>query len=275
METGRDCHVVSIDGPGASWYNRALMTLQTLVNSARRIVPRGWSPALRGLARVYPPARRYPVQLRNGQRMILDLRENMCHTYFYWGEIPHEQQTDALLRKFLTAESVCVDAGANVGYYTQIAAGLAGRVYAFEPAPVAFELLSINTVSNHNVCRYQVALSDYEGEATFYLRDFGDTSSLDPDADARQVKVQVSTLDRMLSDAPRVDFIKIDVEGFERELLRGARETIERHRPVVYFELSIDCSKKLGYCFDDFKPLLPGYHLTEVNEAAPYVLATP
>lgn len=215
--------------------------LQALVLAARPFVSRGWSPALQLLAKWMPSLRRYPSTLSNGTIFYLDLRQRMCHGLFFMRGQPHEYGTEKALLQLLHSGDTFIDVGANVGYYTVAAGqlvGPSGRVVAIEPQPQALSILRLNAQNlGANVIVVPSAVSDLEGETSFYIRSAGDTSSFFPDELAREIKVKVETLDNLCEKLSAVNFVKIDVEGYEMDVLRGARKTLSKHRPWVYFEL--------------------------------------
>ncbi len=114
---------------------------------------------------------------------------------------------------------------------------------------------------NVELCR--TAISDWRGETEFHVRRAGGLSSLEPDAASRPVPAPVTTLDDRLQGVPRLDFIKVDVEGFELEVLRGAVKTMTRLRPVVYFEFVQRYADQRGFTVETFRDLLAplGYSL--------------
>jgi len=141
---------------------------------------------------------------------------------------------------------VVYDIGANTGYYSILAASLhSARVYSFEPLP---EHLTCLTSSSHlnrvedNITMYQTALSDTDEERDFYLG--GSGSSFDPlflgNASAKHIKVRSTQLDalRQKEKINLPDFVKIDVEGSEYAVLRGAIETIGAALPVLFIEIA-------------------------------------
>ncbi len=140
-----------------------------------------------------------------------------------------------------------VDAGANKGaylYWLRKAVGESGSVFGFEPQPsLAGYLKSIvSEMGWRNVHVHDCALSDSVGTATLHVP--GETNS--PGASLEEVTTQgseghthecrVDTLDRVLQNATRVALLKVDVEGHELQVFRGAKETIARHRPIIIFE---------------------------------------
>jgi FkbM family methyltransferase len=139
-----------------------------------------------------------------------------------------------------------VDVGANRGIYAYWMGRRARGVDAFEPQPALAEY--IRSARLRNVRVHQVALSDHAGAARLLVpeddglarivsSDAGDTTSAAAELElgARtELGVEVRTLDSF--DLRDVGFLKIDAEGHELAVLRGARETITTHRPVVFVE---------------------------------------
>lgn len=135
------------------------------------------------------------------------------------------------VREYLKRGMTFVDVGANVGYYTLMAASLVraeGKVLAFEPSPYAFDRLAsaINKNSLTQVQIAQVGLSDASGELQLYLpKTTGNhTPSMIANEGGSPINVPVCRLDDylMLAKVDHVDLIKIDVEGFEPNVIRGA-----------------------------------------------------
>jgi FkbM family methyltransferase len=189
----------------------------------------------------------------------------MCLGYFFHGGLRHEAGVERVLRKSLRPGSVFVDVGANIGLYTRLASrivGPSGRVYAMEPQPAALRLLQANARDLPNTTILPLAIGEQSGEMEFFIKEKGDTSSFDPDGAASSVRVPVSTLDRELSTAARVDLVKIDVEGFEMEVLRGAVETLRRHRPLVCFEFVTDYAARRGFTIDDYRAVFAPFGYT-------------
>ena len=146
-----------------------------------------------------------------------------------------------VLADIVPAGRIAVDVGASKGVYARVLSGLASHVHAFEPNPKSFRWL--DRALPGNVTTHPVALSDRDGEADLFLpqrgrRFSGSGGSLNP-RKARSphgtVRVATRTLDSCaLGD---VGFIKIDVEGAEAKVLRGARSTIAKFKPVLQIEL--------------------------------------
>jgi FkbM family methyltransferase len=135
-----------------------------------------------------------------------------------------------------------VDIGANKGVYTYALARLAKHVWAFEPNPKMFNILKRGAAAN--VTAAMLALSDRSGRSELrvprmrkggYSNQGASLSTTKISENYRIVDVESARLDDLtLQD---VGFIKIDVEGFETEVLEGARETIRQSRPIMIVEL--------------------------------------
>jgi FkbM family methyltransferase len=135
---------------------------------------------------------------------------------------------------------VFYDVGANVGFYSLLAATLIdlGRVYAMEPLPANLgylrKHLELNRVSNVEV--FEVAVSDQVGSAFFQVEATRAMGRIAPDGADGAIRVETSTLDTLLKEeqiAPP-NFIKMDIEGAEFRALLGARECFARHRPKLF-----------------------------------------
>lgn len=190
----------------------------------------------------------------------------------------YEREQTRLFEQHVRSGATVLDVGAHVGYYTLISAVLAGpsgRVHAFEPNPRNAEFLRRHVRINRldNVRVEQAAVSDGAGTARF---DFGTGSGTGHLADAGALEVRTLRLDDYCAEhglAPAV--IKIDVEGAEVSVLQGARETLARHRPVVFLSThgpevhraSLAFLRELGY---RVAPILGGDVETTTE-----VLATP
>lgn len=146
-----------------------------------------------------------------------------------------------LLPQLVDGNRIAIDIGANKGVYTHLLSRICQSVEAFEPNPKIYHILKRALPSN--VVAHQVALSDATGTAELivpmYRGGFSNqTASLNPrkrNEGARSVHVPQRTLDSY--GFSNVGFIKIDVEGFERAVLTGARETILRERPILQIEI--------------------------------------
>ena len=143
----------------------------------------------------------------------------------------------------------CVDAGANVGMWTRYLMQDFEQVHCFEPNPVFIECWRKNTPADQNAVLHEVGLGDSEHTATF-------TQPLAQMLDRTPGDIQIRTLDSF--ELVDIDFIKIDVDGYEDLLVKGAQDTIAQNLPVINIEMkrskrpgivrvAEDTLKKLGY----------------------------
>jgi FkbM family methyltransferase len=166
----------------------------------------------------------------------------------------------SFVQRFLRAGMTVLDIGAHQGLYTLLASrmvGPLGRVVSFEPSPRERRRLGLHLFLNRcgNVKVESLALGKNEGEATFFVVDGRDTgcNSLRPPAirePTSVIQVSVARVDDVLCTykIDEVDFIKIDVEGAELDVLSGAERLLEsRPRPVMLVEVSDTRTGPWGY----------------------------
>ncbi len=154
-------------------------------------------------------------------------------------------QADELevFHRYVNSDSTFLDLGAYVGTISVPMAKVAKAVHSFEPVKENRDLLERNIQINNltNVTVHPVALGSHAGHVSLTLPN--------PDYDAASFAVQgegdipMVTLDS-LSLAP--SFIKMDVEGYEYEVLKGAAGTIQKHKPVIFFEMNMVETRKQG-----------------------------
>jgi FkbM family methyltransferase len=138
-----------------------------------------------------------------------------------------------LLSQQISPGSVVVDAGANIGIYSQFFAkcvGPSGDVHSFEPDPKNFARLSAAVSSLSNVHANQFAVSNKTGNATLYVSDNlnVDHRAYPTTGEARRtLSIQSLRLDDYFKPGDRVDLIKMDIQGFELHALRGAQRVLD------------------------------------------------
>jgi len=137
------------------------------------------------------------------------------------------------LARHLSAGCIVVDAGANIGAYSQFLSqcvGESGIVHSFEPDPTNFARLRDSLAKFSNVRVNQLAVSDQTGEAALYV-----SKSLNVDhrtyptegESRKEIAVWSTTLDDYFKAGERVDLIKMDIQGFELHALRGAARVLD------------------------------------------------
>ncbi len=137
-----------------------------------------------------------------------------------------------LLRSILSAGAVVVDAGANIGVYSQFLSrcvGPTGVVHSFEPSPENFRRLQSATRKLANVRVCQVAVGEYSGKSKLYVSDQlnVDHRTYATEEDSRPaVQIDAIALDNYFEPDQHVDLIKMDIQGYELHALRGASRVL-------------------------------------------------
>jgi len=143
-----------------------------------------------------------------------------------------------LLRKILFPGAVAVDAGANIGIYSQFLArcvGPAGAVHSFEPSPENFMRLRSATRKLPNIHVYQAAVGERNGKTMLYLSDNlnVDHRAYPTEGDARRaLQIEMMALDDYFKPGQRVDLIKIDIQGYELHALQGAKRILKENPEI-------------------------------------------
>jgi FkbM family methyltransferase len=182
----------------------------------------------------------------NHNKMYVDTRDLLIAPWLLiHGE--WEPEETELVKKLIKPGDVFVDVGANLGYYSLIAARVgASRVYAFEAQPSTYELLGKNVIINWMtkfITYEHLAVYSHTAELDFFVRNNypGNSSVGTTPPDQLQkwfdtttpVKVHAVSLDDYFADKPgKLDVIKVDVEGAEPAVFEGARRTLVRNRDV-------------------------------------------
>jgi len=183
-----------------------------------------------------------------------------------------EWVTDAIKASVKEGDTV-IDVGAYIGYYTILMSDLVGptgRVYAFEPDPDNFSVLEENVGDRENVNLVNSAVSDYEGLGTLYRSKVnkGD-HRLYPSYEGQSYRdVDVTTLDYYMLGRLYPSFIKIDAQGAEGAVLKGARKLIEL---MPRLKIVVEYGPKMMVEYDDttsekFIRLLDGFNLIAVRK---------
>jgi FkbM family methyltransferase len=189
----------------------------------------------------------------------------------------------SVLASLTTPDSVCLDVGANVGPVTLALSRLCprGAVHAFEPTAESFAFLERNVAANgaSNVSAYRLALSDHAGTATIQYDPAAAGAAFISEHLSAGVPqdVPLDTLDAWAAAAglERLDFVKIDVEGCELQVLDGGRATLARFRPALVVEVNPVTLRRMQHRQprDLYRRLLALYgrggHLAVVPEKGP------
>jgi FkbM family methyltransferase len=153
----------------------------------------------------------------------------------------YEEGFESALLKSISTNDIVWDIGANIGFYTRKFAELAssGMTVAFEPSPKSFNTLKEAVGSMPNVHLENIALAEQDGEASFFISKNSDEDGLFSGAESSRARISVRTAraDSFLLRFPP-NIIKVDVEGFELEVLRGMSEILKQpHLKYIYIEV--------------------------------------
>ncbi len=202
------------------------------------------------------------VVLFNHVKMTLPWNSNFGTEVFLKGS-KLDWGSEVLLTQFLDKGKSFIDVGANIGYYSLLAAPLSDKVYAFEPDPRIIKDLEENLSQFQNIHIVREALYSAPGTMELSLSSTPELNSLvrkSPEGD--KVVVKVNTLDNLMSEYPllRVSCIKTDAEGVDFDILLGGKNLLIRDQPLILLELFphskvLKFIKSIGFsCFAFVKP---------------------
>jgi FkbM family methyltransferase len=207
-----------------------------------------------------PGLQAYALKTRYG-RIYCDLRYQAClpllqrGEYFWW-----RRDEPGFASLPIERGDLVVDIGANIGIMSRIFASRGATVHAFEPSPSVLRLLRLN-VEGLPVTIHDVAISDGNGVTSFCEIEGSSEQHI-----GDGIAVAMRTLDSFAL-SPKV--IKIDVEGFEHRVLRGAAKTIKTYRPVILFEALCEAARQ--YCEDIILGIDSGYRFKTLPERVNHI----
>ena len=192
-----------------------------------------------------------------GSKMYLNIKdESLCMRKTFEGyasDLVHEKSTTELFKKVVKNSNTVVDLGANIGYFTLLAAKLVGpqgKVFAFEPEPKNYSYLIKNIELNNykQVIALQKAVSNKKGETKLYICDY-DTGhhtinqyeGIEAYSRGRKTKehfieIETITLDNFFKDKKEsIDVVKMDVEGAEALALAGMDRILKKNKHLKMF----------------------------------------
>jgi FkbM family methyltransferase len=214
--------------------------------------------------------------MRNGIVFELDLSEYMEHAVYFGQSNEERTEMNAQMKEGM----IVFDIGANIGDTALNFAkrvGQNGKVHAFEPVDITFAKLKKNISLNpfDTISAHQIALSDQEENLLFGYSWNHNSSGIQMNKTTAIVGTETNniakatTLDSFVKtqNILKLDFIKIDVEGFEKYVLRGAIETLNKFKPVMYVEVSDVPLRIQNSSAEDLMRFISsfGYKMTEVK----------
>jgi FkbM family methyltransferase len=191
----------------------------------------------------------------------------------------YEKENFDFLKAHCQTGNVVIDIGAHIGLFSVCASqlvGPSGKVYAFEPAPLTHDLLAETIAINQKkdiIITRKEAIGEKDGTTFFNVSDIaGDNSNTiieytdgvyRNDRDLHKVEIKITSIDNFAKEVQltKLDFIKMDVEGYEFQALKGAKQTLKRYRPAGVLgihpqaiksngdnlEMTYDLLRELGY----------------------------
>jgi len=238
--------------------------------------------------------RPFPWRMQNGAVMAISPLEGLafawtvgwtCFQKGVW-----EPHVERCLRDLLRPGDIAFDIGANFGYFTAVMAqsvGPTGHVWAFEPIPATLDRLrlcrQLNGFGQLTALPFAVGGEDGIADVVFDPR-FAGNASIHRDVTGTETEshtVPMRRLDTLVADGvvSPPDLMKIDVEGHELEVIRGARQTIAAAQPMIIFEFNQELAERAGWGLEDLDRVLSAcgdYRYFEIRDETlePIQLAT-
>ena len=182
------------------------------------------------------------IKARYGYCLVNENDQYIGQSIIRYGEF--SQAEVDLFKQICCSGDVVIEVGANIGTHTQILShlvGSKGRVLAFEPQRIVYQTLCANIALNSvtNVHTYQMALGKNEGSVYIPAINYsqnGNFGGISIDKTTHGEKVKKEKLDFFIDQISSVKLLKIDVEGMESEVIRGATHLIQKFQPILYVE---------------------------------------
>jgi FkbM family methyltransferase len=187
----------------------------------------------------------YKKKICNGRLLYVNVIDHIQKNIFWYGY--YEKNTSLFFQMLIKENSIILDIGANIGYFSVIAADKAmhGQVYSFEPVSLIrkqlLQNISLNRITNIHVLPFCV--NNENGISDFFLAaedNIGMSGLQIPENySGKKLKALSIVLDDWISisELKAVDFVKIDIEGAEKKALEGMSTILQQHRPIIFIEI--------------------------------------
>ncbi len=173
----------------------------------------------------------------NNSEMIVYPSKGAIHTDLFIHKKREPLCTDYLMRSGVIKKGdIVLDIGANIGYYVLAEArvvGETGKIYAVEPVASNFKLLQLNVTLNNltNVTSFQYAIGDRNSMTEIFVSNFSNLCAVNKSAAGGNIidvqPVKMMTIDEFVKDKETPNLIRMDVEGYEYEILKGMNRTLK------------------------------------------------
>ena len=189
------------------------------------------------------------------KELIKSIIRNLLNTFHLdlTKNLKYDRLTKTIISRTVKNSTICVDIGAHKGDILDLFLTYSPKPkhFAFEPIPELYNKLKLKYAKSCNI--FPFALSNTEGETIFqFVRNAPAYSGIKKrsysikNPDILELKVQAKTLDSIIPDSVKVGFIKIDVEGAEFLVLKGAQAILKKDKPFVIFECGLGASDYYG-----------------------------
>ena len=194
-----------------------------------------------------PVVSKFRVELPDGNSIIMHASgsdvDHIARKLFWWGFRSHEAATATLFYELAKNCSTIFDVGANIGYFTLLAAtaNRKSHIVAFEPVPEIFEHLNSNIQLNqaHNVTSVYAAVTNHDGSVPLYLHGAQSSVRRDFRSPTARIEVPSVTLDSYVkqNEIGPVGLMKIDVETGEPQVFERMQHILQRDKPHIICEV--------------------------------------
>jgi FkbM family methyltransferase len=250
-----------------------------------RYVMKNWAKTGKALGYIYNildnheslyNGRTLTARVRGGLRLRCNLSDHVQSRIYFFGA--YEPNEVFLLNSLIDEDSVVLDVGANIGFYSLFLSNKikTGRIHAFEPVPANLAILRPHIEENHRqniIHLHPVGLYSEETTLTFSLPPGMDNNrgsfTAGATAGLAAVQCQVTTLDRFVEtqNLAKINFIKMDIEGAELSALKGGERTLARFQPNLLLEINAPACSRFGYTPSDIEKILKahGYRFYKIG----------
>lgn len=224
---------------------------------------------------------RFTVRYESDLLLAVNTKDAIGWRVFMTGE--YEPITNKVIRAYCGPQCVVLDAGANIGTEALVAAksvGPSGKVFAFEPVPVVYRAMVQNIEINNlqaRITAFQFALGSEAKSVEFHLMapempNQGMSSAHRFPESSQTILVQQIALDAWVSqtNCTRLDFIKMDIQGGELNMLKGGLGTLRKFRPIIFTEAGEAEQRQAGSTLHEFGAYIEGlgYDIFEFTRAS-------
>lgn len=229
-----------------------------------------------GIKNHLPPDQKFVIKDILGSKMYLDVADRGLSQDLILDGIREAHYVETV-QKIVKEGDIVVDIGANIGYYALLESkivGARGIIYAIEPVPENYDLLKKNIALNtySNIESYRIAIGNKNGTEKMYVPPQRNLSAITSVSNFRkgeksveEIEVSVMTLDELLKDKPYPNVIRMDVEGYEYQIVKGMKKTLGTRLPLTILmelhcgNLTVEQSRELLQLLKD-----NGFEITDV-----------